>query len=299
MRSLAVAVLWIALIARAHADDTLDAGLTLADAMKSDADGSQLDDHLAALKVHATDLAKLHKDHKKDKAISAKLDAAEKAAKEVMTLGAAAKKVVKNKKQFAAADKKLKAKIVAYATAEYAANKLLDKKAETAAAPAAATAEPAAAPPPTVATSSDGASVTTTTCKRIQFVAGSTAGKLNIRAVLVDARRKQSRELAANTAPVTKADDYELSFQVKDRKSDWKVVDESYEWRETSAKSGATLTTSRKSSRDVAKNDTLEVAVSGSGEAVRGKISANISWKNGTIEESDKEDCSFEIAVTR
>jgi hypothetical protein len=307
MRSLAVVVLLLfASIARA--DDTLDAGLTLADAMKADADGSQLDDHLAALKVHTTDLAKLHKDHKKEKAINAKLDAAEKAAKETMALGAQAKKVAKNKKLFAAADKKLKAKIVAYASAEYAANKLLDKKADTAAAApaaaaAAATPEPAAAAAaataPAVATSSDGASVTSTTCKRIEFVAASTAGKLSIRAVLVDARRKQSRELAANNAPVTKADDYELSFQVKDRKADWKVVDESYEWRETSSKSGATLATSRKSSRDVAKNDTLEAAVSGSGEAVRGKIAANIVWKNGATEETDKEDCAFEIAVTR
>jgi hypothetical protein len=141
--------------------------------------------------------------------------------------------------------------------------------------------------------------VTSTTCKKIQLIPDAASGKLNIRAVLVDARRKQSRELAANNAPVEKADDYELAYTVKDRKSDWKVVEESYEWRETSAKSGATLATSRKSSKDVAKNDTLEVAVSGAGEAVRGKISATVTWKNGATEENDKEDCSFEVALSR
>ena len=297
MRSVVVAVLLAASIARA--DDTLDAGLTLADAMKDDKDGSQLDDHLAALKVHTTELAKLHKDHKKDKAVNAKLDAAEKAAKDVLALGASAKKVVKNKKLFPAADKKLKAKLAAYATAALAANKLLDKKPEVAAAAAPASEPaPAAATAPAPSAKADGASVTSTTCKKIEFVPEAASGKLNIRAILVDARRKQSRELAANNAPVTKADDYELSFMVKERKADWKVVEESYEWRETSAKSGATLATSRRSSKDVAKNDTLEVGV-GSGEAVRGKISSTVTWKNGATDENDKEDCSFEVAVTR
>src|SRR2546430_2040479 len=102
MRGFVVAmVLVTASVARA--DDTLDDRLTLVDAMKQDSDGSQLDDHLAALKVHAGELAKLHKDHKKDKAVSAKLDAAEKAAKDALALGAQAQKlakVAKNKRLF-------------------------------------------------------------------------------------------------------------------------------------------------------------------------------------------------------
>ena len=41
------------------------------------------------------------------------------------------------------------------------------------------------------------------------------------------------------------------------------------------------------------------MAVSGAGEAVRGKIAGTIAWKNGATEESDKEDCSFEVALAR
>jgi colicin import membrane protein len=315
MRGLVVAIVLVCGVARA--DDTLDAGLALVDEMKSDADGSQLDDHLTTLKSHTSDLAKLHKDHKKDKVVSAKLDAVDKAAKEALTLGAAAKKVVKNKKAFPAADKKLKAKLAAYATAATAANAALAKaqvaatekaeKAEKAAAEKAEKAKPAPAsapePTPTPAPTggTGGAKVVSTTCKKIEFLAdGAGIGKdrkVILRAVLLDARRKQSRTLAANNALVTKADDYELAFTVRDHKNDWKVVDESYEWKETNAKSGAALVTSRKSSRELVKNDMLEVAVPPSGETVAGKISATISWKGGATEENDHEDCSFEIAV--
>jgi hypothetical protein len=269
MRVLVVAIVLAGSVARA--DGTLDAGLALVDEMKQDSDGSQLGDHLIALKAHAAELAKLHKDHKKDKALSAKLDTAEKAVKDALALGAAAKKVVK-KKAFAAADKKLQAKLAAYATAATAANELL------AAAPA---------PVPIVSPSSivpGAARVTSTTCKKIEFLPDGSGGKLVIRAVLVDARRKQSRELAANNGPVAKADDYELAYTVHDRKADWKVVDESYVWTVASAPAP-------KSSREVVKNDVIEVP-SGS---VTGKIAGTIAWKNGATEETDKEDCAFEI----
>lgn len=292
MRSLVLALILVATTARA--DDTLDAGLALVDEMKQDKDGSQLDDHLTALKAHAGELATLHKEHKKDKAVSAKLDAVEKAAKDALALGAQAKKVVKNKKLFPAADKKLKAKLAAYATAATAANKALDKLAKLTAPAPTPTATPD--PTPTATTPTEAAHNVKTTCKKIEFLTDNAGGKLSVRAVFLDARRKQARELAKNNAPVTKVDDYELAFNVKDKKSDWKVVDESYEWKETSAKSGAVLATSRKSSREPVKNDVLELGAA-PGETVTGKLAATIQWKNGAVEENDKEECTFEIAV--
>jgi hypothetical protein len=304
MRSLVVGLVFGLLLvsSAARAEDTLDAGLALADEMKQDKDGSQLDDHLTALKAHAGELAKLHKDHKKDKAVSAKLDAVEKDAKDALVLGAQAKKVASNKRLFPAADKKLKAKLAAYSAAATAANKALDKAAAAAAEKAAkadkaAVATPTPTPLPTSAPT-EAAKNIKTSCKKIEFLTDSSGGKLMVRAVFLDARRKQSRELAKNNAPVTKADDYELAFTVKDKKNDWKVIDESYEWKETSAKSGAVLATSRKSSREPVKNDVLEVGA-GPGDTITGKLSATIQWKNGAVEENDKEDCTFEIAAPK
>src|SRR6185295_10777630 len=47
---------------------------------------------------------------------------------------------------------------------------------------------------------------------------------LELRVVLVDARRKQAREINTQHVTVTKATDYELSYSLGSRHSDWKVM---------------------------------------------------------------------------
>lgn len=124
--------------------------------------------------------------------------------------------------------------------------------------------------------------------------------KLELRAVLVDPRRKQSREIKTQHVTLEKATDYELVYSLGSRKSSWKVTEEKYEWKEPDTRTGAKLITARSSSGKIAKDDVLEITFSGdtASETIRGAVDGSIEWHNGPTEETDSESAGFEIAIS-
>ena len=125
--------------------------------------------------------------------------------------------------------------------------------------------------------------------------------KLQMRAQLVDPRRKQSREIkSSGTVTVTANTDYALSYHAGKLASDWKVSAESYEWKEPSTRTGAKLVPMRSSSSAIPKNDTLEITFPGdtASEVIRGYVRGEIDWKkNGGSSETDSEDVPYELAI--
>ncbi|HTJ44312.1 MAG TPA: cell envelope integrity protein TolA [Kofleriaceae bacterium] len=123
--------------------------------------------------------------------------------------------------------------------------------------------------------------------------------ELELRAVLVDARRKQSREIKTQHVTVTVANDYELAYELGTRKSDWKVTKEEYTWKDPDTRTGAKLMVKRETSGNNAKDDTLVITFSGdtASETIKGSVDGDIAWKNGATEETDSESAGFEIAI--
>lgn len=128
--------------------------------------------------------------------------------------------------------------------------------------------------------------------------------KLELRAVIVDARRKQSRDLGKNPpqhVTLESQSDYGFSYSMGARKSAWRVTSESYEWQNPSTRSGAGLGNSpRVSSRGgaVPKDDTLVITLSGdtASERVRTYVNGHITWQGPSTEE-DSEGVAIEILV--
>ena len=123
--------------------------------------------------------------------------------------------------------------------------------------------------------------------------------ELELRAVLVDPRRKQSREIHTQHVTVKVANDYELAYELGAKKSDWKVTKESYEWKDPDTRTGAKLMVAKSSSSPIAKDDTITITFSAdtASETIRGYVDGSIEWHNGSVEETDSEGASFEIAI--
>lgn len=126
--------------------------------------------------------------------------------------------------------------------------------------------------------------------------------KLELRAQIVDGRRKQSRDLGRNApkqVTLEAQSDYQLSYSMGSKKSDWRVTSETYEWQEPSTRTGARLIVSRTSSRGaVPKDDTLVIAISGdtASERIRTYVNGQIKWQGPSTEE-DSEGLAIEVLV--
>jgi hypothetical protein len=122
--------------------------------------------------------------------------------------------------------------------------------------------------------------------------------QLELRAVLVDPRRKQSREIKTKHVEVSKSTDYELSYSLGTKRSDWKVTKEEYAWKEPTTRTGAKVMVARSSSGSP-KDDTLEITFSAdaASETIRGSVDGDITWKNGAVEETDSESAGYEIQI--
>jgi hypothetical protein len=122
-------------------------------------------------------------------------------------------------------------------------------------------------------------------------------------ASLVDARRKQSREIASKPpvhVTVEKASDWELIYSIPGKRSAWKVTQETYEWREPSTRTGAPLQVAHRSSPvGGVKNDVLEVTFieSTAVDEISVYVRGAITWSNGDTENDDSEGTSIVLGI--
>lgn len=125
--------------------------------------------------------------------------------------------------------------------------------------------------------------------------------KVAVRAVLVDARRKQAREIKdTEHIHVTKATDYRLSYEMKagHKATDWLVSEEGYDWRKPETRTGSHLMDVSFTSSGTPKSDLLSFVFSGdtASETVRTYVNGSIKWK-GPREEEDSEGAAIELSI--
>lgn len=127
--------------------------------------------------------------------------------------------------------------------------------------------------------------------------------KIELRAELVDPRRRQSREIETRHVEVSKHTDYQLAYSFNGKKSDWKVTSETYEWKTPATRTGAQLMVGRSSSgaggKSIPKDDVMEITFSSDTavETIRADVYGTIEWQNGPVVENDSESASVEIRI--
>ncbi len=126
-------------------------------------------------------------------------------------------------------------------------------------------------------------------------------GKIELRAEIVDARRKQARQYKdkkqVGTITISAADDYHLSYSNGTRSSSWTIEKEVYEWKPADSRSGDIIR-GTKSSGHGPKNDIYEITIPADtySNTIRGFVSGEIAWKGPTVD-SDAEGVSYELQI--
>ena len=127
-------------------------------------------------------------------------------------------------------------------------------------------------------------------------------GKIELRARIVDARRKQALDLEGkktmgSSIKIELADAYHLKYNNGTRSSSWEVEKEVYEWKEPDARTGG-LGVNRRSSGNGVKGDILEITIPADtySNTIRTFVTGEISWKGPTVD-SDAEGATIELQI--
>jgi len=118
--------------------------------------------------------------------------------------------------------------------------------------------------------------------------------KIVIRALIMDARRKQGRELKSKPPANVKletANDYHIAYHFGAKSSEWHVTKEDYEWRKPATRTGRSETDPElRSSGGKSKNDFAEIVIDPDtvSDQMRVWVRAEITWlKNGSESNDD------------
>ena len=120
--------------------------------------------------------------------------------------------------------------------------------------------------------------------------------KVQVRAMFIDPRRKQSKDLQKNppaNVTVDTANDYKLAYHLGARASSWAVIKETYTWDHIDTRTNQELVKDFSSSgaggKGQPENDTVVITLrdNTASETLRIHVVSDINWKNGPTENPD------------